>query len=161
MVTAYKYLGIMDQNLSFEPHIEGLVCIVKLKFIFFCRNKSCFSLPAKKPTWFMQFFLPLPDCVDLLFMYAPEQYPKKLDTVQYIIMPYGSLLAVEITFTTVFSMLSQRAHLCLSADTCIVWHLFINLSLGCLLYVFALTCITVKSIQFVLYKYFINYCPQS
>lgn len=82
-VTSYKYLGIfIEENLTFKLHIDKLVTKLKLKLGFFFRNKSCFSLQVRKHL-VLTTFLPLLDYGDLLFMNAPEQYLRKLDTVYH------------------------------------------------------------------------------
>ena len=83
LVKSYKYLGILiDDNLSFKCHIDKLVSKLKLKLGFFFRNKSCFSFQVRKHL-ITTTFLPLLDYGDLLFMNAPDQYLKKLDTVYH------------------------------------------------------------------------------
>ena len=83
LVRSYKYLGILiDDNLSFKSHIDKLVSKLKLKLGFFFRNKSCFSFQVRKHL-ITATFLPLLDYGDLLFMNAPDQYLKKLDTVYH------------------------------------------------------------------------------
>ena len=48
-VSQYKYLGIIiDDALSFKPHIQQLLKKLKIKLGFYFRNKSCFSFEAKK-----------------------------------------------------------------------------------------------------------------
>jgi len=48
-VSQYKYLGILiDDSLSFKPHIQQLVKKLKLRLGFYFRNKSCFSFEAKR-----------------------------------------------------------------------------------------------------------------
>ena len=48
-VSSYKYLGIwIDDKLSFKVHINTLVKKLKVKLVFFFRNKSCFTFSAKK-----------------------------------------------------------------------------------------------------------------
>ena len=82
-VNSYKYLGfIIDENLSFKLHIEKLVSKLKIKLGSFFRNKSCFLWQARKRL-FTATFLPLLDYGDLLFINAPDQYLKKLDTVYH------------------------------------------------------------------------------
>lgn len=55
----------------------------------------------------MHFFFPLLDYGDLLFMNAPVQYLKRLDTIYHVL-----LLAVEIVYITVLCMLLLNGHLC-------------------------------------------------
>jgi len=46
---SFKYLGfLIDDSLSFKPHIQQLVKKLKLRLGFYFRNKSCFSFDAKK-----------------------------------------------------------------------------------------------------------------
>lgn len=79
MVSTYKYLGlILDQNLSFKPHIEDLVFKLRIKQGFFFREKSHFFLQTRRHLSSASFLLLL-DCGDLLFMNTPHLYLKKLD----------------------------------------------------------------------------------
>ena len=49
MVTNYKYLRfLLDQELSFRDHIANLVRKQRVKLGFYYRNRSCFSLGARK-----------------------------------------------------------------------------------------------------------------
>uniref|UniRef100_A0A3B3HBJ0 ribonuclease H n=1 Tax=Oryzias latipes TaxID=8090 RepID=A0A3B3HBJ0_ORYLA len=48
-VHEYKYLGVLlDDSLTFKPHIENVVKKLKLKLGFLFRNKLCFSFKVKK-----------------------------------------------------------------------------------------------------------------
>lgn len=49
LVHTYKYLGILiDDSLTFKPHVENLVKNLKLKLRFYFQNKLCFSFNTKK-----------------------------------------------------------------------------------------------------------------
>ena len=49
VVACYKYLGIwLDDCLSFELQVNNLLRKLRVKLGFFFRNKSCFSLEARK-----------------------------------------------------------------------------------------------------------------
>jgi len=49
VVTRYKYLGIwLDDCLSFKRQVNNLLRKLWVKLGFFFRNKSCFSLEARK-----------------------------------------------------------------------------------------------------------------
>jgi len=49
VVTCYKYLGIwLDDCLYFKPQVNNLLRKLRVKLGFFFRNKSCFSLEARK-----------------------------------------------------------------------------------------------------------------
>lgn len=71
LATRCKYLGIIDESLTFKPRYENLVKTLKLSFYF--RNKSCFFSAAKRkfvaPT-----FLALLDYDDLLHVHASAQW---------------------------------------------------------------------------------------
>lgn len=83
IVTSYKYPGIIiDQNLSFKTHIEDLVSKLRIKLGFLLRDRSNFSLKARK-SFTLGTFLPLLDVGDLLYLIAPDQYLKKLDAVYH------------------------------------------------------------------------------
>ena len=83
LVASYKYLGILiDDHLTFKPHIDDLVSKLKLKLGFFFRNKYCLSLRVRERLILIT-FLPLLDYGDVLFMNAPEQSLKKLVIVYH------------------------------------------------------------------------------
>uniref|UniRef100_A0A3B4Z3D2 Reverse transcriptase domain-containing protein n=1 Tax=Stegastes partitus TaxID=144197 RepID=A0A3B4Z3D2_9TELE len=83
LVTQFKYLGILiDERLTFRPHVETLVKKLKLKLGFYFRNKPCFSYAARKKL-VEATFLPLLDYGDLLYMHAPAQCLHSLDTVYH------------------------------------------------------------------------------
>lgn len=49
VVSSFKYLGIwLDDGLSFKHHVENLLKKLRLKLGFYFRNKSCFSVEARK-----------------------------------------------------------------------------------------------------------------
>ena len=49
VVDSYKYLGILiDDSLTFQPHVQYLVKKLRLKLGFYFRNKMCFSNNVKK-----------------------------------------------------------------------------------------------------------------
>ncbi|KAI4830607.1 hypothetical protein KUCAC02_002226 [Chaenocephalus aceratus] len=49
VVACYKYLGIwLDDCLSFKLHVNNLLKKLRVRLGFFYRNKSCFSLEARK-----------------------------------------------------------------------------------------------------------------
>ncbi|XP_013857613.1 RNA-directed DNA polymerase from mobile element jockey, partial [Austrofundulus limnaeus] len=74
MVHTYKYLGfLIDDSLSFKPHIQNLVKKLKLKLGFFFRNKIKFSFMIKKRL-VTATFLSLLDYGGLLYMNASAQY---------------------------------------------------------------------------------------
>lgn len=61
-VTTYKYLGIViDDCLSFKPHVHCLLRKLRLKLGFYFRNKLCFSFNVKKRLVASTFFI----CVGL------------------------------------------------------------------------------------------------
>ena len=48
-VNSYKYLGnLIDDSLTFKPHVLYLVKKLRLKLGFYFRNKLCFSFNVKK-----------------------------------------------------------------------------------------------------------------
>lgn len=68
LVKSYKYLGfILECDLSFKSHIANLASKLKVKLGFYYRNKSCFSLRARK-LLVSSSFLPLLDYGDVLYM---------------------------------------------------------------------------------------------
>ena len=49
VVACYKYLGIwLDDCLTFKRHVNNLLNKLRVRLGFFYRNKSCFSLEARK-----------------------------------------------------------------------------------------------------------------
>lgn len=81
LVPSYKYLGILiDDSLTFKPHIQHLVKKLKLKLGFYFRNKSCFSFEAKRR---LATFMPVLDYGDVLYMHASSQCLHAIDTVYH------------------------------------------------------------------------------
>lgn len=69
-VSQYRYLGILiDDALSFGPHVEQLVKRLKVKLGFYFRNKSCLSFEAKKRLVEATFMSVL-DYGDVIYIYA-------------------------------------------------------------------------------------------
>lgn len=49
VVNSYKYLGLLiDDSLTFKPHVLYLVKRLRLKLGFYFQNKLCFSFKVKK-----------------------------------------------------------------------------------------------------------------
>ena len=49
VVTCYKYLGVwLDDCLTFKLQVINLLKKLRVRLGFFFRNKSCFSLEARK-----------------------------------------------------------------------------------------------------------------
>ena len=68
IVSSYEYLGILiDDSLTFKPHVLNLVKKLRLKLGFYFRNKLCFSFNVKKQL-FAATFLSVLDYGDLLYM---------------------------------------------------------------------------------------------
>lgn len=83
VVKSYKYLGIMiDDSLTFKPHVETLVKKLRLKLGFYFRNRMCFSFNVKKRL-VEATFLPVLDYGDHLYMHASSQCLHRLDTVYH------------------------------------------------------------------------------
>ena len=70
VVRMYKYLGVLlDNSLTFKPHIDNLAKKLKLKLCFFFQSKFCFSFEVKK--WLVTAtFLSILDYGDLVYMNA-------------------------------------------------------------------------------------------
>lgn len=82
-VLQYKYLGILiDNSLSFKPHIVELLKKLRIKLGFFFRNKSCFSYEAKKRL-VSATFLSVLGYGDVVYMNASSQCLHSLDTVYH------------------------------------------------------------------------------
>lgn len=83
LVSSYKYLGFhVDERLNFKYHILNLVSKLRVKLGFYFRNRSCFSLGARKRL-VSATFLPLLDYGDVLYMHAPVTCLRSLDTVYH------------------------------------------------------------------------------
>lgn len=82
-VKSFKYLGIIiDENLNFKGHVEQLIRKLRLKIGFYFRNRLCFSFNAKKKL-VAATFLPILDYGDLIYINAPTQVLKQLDSVYH------------------------------------------------------------------------------
>lgn len=83
VVHEYKYLGVLiDDSLTFKPHIEKLVKKLKLKLGFFFCNKLCFSLEVKKHL-VSATCLSVLDHGDLFYMNASSSCLQMVDTVYH------------------------------------------------------------------------------
>lgn len=83
IVDSYKYLGILiDDSLTFKPHVQNLVKKLRLKLGFYFRNKLCFSFNVKKQL-VAATFLSVLDYGDLLYMHSSTQCLLKLDSVYH------------------------------------------------------------------------------
>ena len=83
IVSSYEYLGILiDDSLTFKPHVLNLVKKLRLKLGFYFRNKLCFSFNVKKQL-FAATFLSVLDYGDLLYMHSSAQCLLKIDTVYH------------------------------------------------------------------------------
>ncbi|KAL4006490.1 solute carrier family 24 (sodium/potassium/calcium exchanger), member 5 [Sarotherodon galilaeus] len=83
LVHTYKYLGILiDDSLTFKPHVENLVKNLKLKLRFYFQNKLCFSFNKKKRL-VAATFLPVLDYGDILYMNASAQCLRMVDIVYH------------------------------------------------------------------------------
>ena len=112
---------LIDDRLSFKPHVENLVKKLRVKLGFFFRHKSCFSFLTRKKL-IATTFLPVLDYSDLLYMNAPANCLRSLDTVYH-----GAL-----RFVTGCKALTHRCILyarvewpSLAARRLIHWHIFI------------------------------------
>ena len=114
--TSYKYLGIIvEENLTFKLHIDSLVSKLRLKLGFFFRNKSCFSFQVRNHL-ISTTFLPLLDYGDLLYMNAPNEYLRKLDTVYHSALRFVTGCGNRVHHCTLYATagcpsLSIRRHL--------------------------------------------------
>uniref|UniRef100_A0A3P9K1B3 Reverse transcriptase domain-containing protein n=1 Tax=Oryzias latipes TaxID=8090 RepID=A0A3P9K1B3_ORYLA len=83
VVHEYKYLGVLiDDSLTFKPHVENLVKKLRLKLGFYFRNKLCFSFEVKKRL-VAATFLSVLDYGDLFYMNASAQCLRMIDTVYH------------------------------------------------------------------------------
>ncbi len=118
-VVSYKYLGILfDSQLTFKLHIDKLLSKLKLKLRFYYRNRSLFSLKARKYL-VSATFLPLLDYGDLLYMNAPGYYLKNLTL--FFIAPYALLLVVVIKHIIVLYTRRLSYHRCILDWYCFIY----------------------------------------
>ena len=121
-VSAYKYLGIwIDEKLTFKVHIENLVRKLRVKLGFYFRNRSCFSLQARKRL-INATFLPVLDYGDVIYMHAASSILQTLDTVYH-----GALrFILNVKSRTHHCCLYEMAGLSsLALRRWIHWHIFI------------------------------------
>ena len=82
-VPFYKYLGIfIDEKLSFKMHITELSKKLRVKLVFFYRNKSCFSWDDRK-LLVQSTFMSVIDYGDIIYMHAGSATLRQLDTVYH------------------------------------------------------------------------------
>uniref|UniRef100_A0A8C1PPA9 Reverse transcriptase domain-containing protein n=1 Tax=Cyprinus carpio TaxID=7962 RepID=A0A8C1PPA9_CYPCA len=82
-VSSYKYLGLwIDEKLTFKVHIDKLVRKLRVKLGFYFRNKSCFTLQARRKL-ISATFLPVFDYGDVIYMHAASTTLHTLDTVYH------------------------------------------------------------------------------
>ena len=87
-VSTFKYLGIiLDDNLSFKPHIENLTRKLKVRLGFYFLNKYCFSFVSKKRL-VAATFMPLIDYGDVLYMNACATSLHLLDSIYHCALRY-------------------------------------------------------------------------
>ena len=83
IVDSYKYLGIwLDTKLSYSVHIEHLVKKLRRKIGFLYRNKSCFSVIARR-SLVQSLILSVFDYGDIVYMHASSTVLKSLDAVYH------------------------------------------------------------------------------
>ena len=83
VVSTYKYLGYMiDDHNTFKTHIQNLGKKLKLKVGFYFRNKSCFSLEARRRL-VEATSLPVLEYGDLLYINASAHCLHMLDIVYH------------------------------------------------------------------------------
>lgn len=124
-----KYLGIIiDQNLSFKSHTENLVFKLKPNEVSSLGiHPVC---PSRKENRISAgfFFLPLLDYSDLLFMNAPHQCLKKLDTVYHCALHFITGCGNLVHHCTLYAAAKWPS---LHIQTLLIgWLLYINLNLG-------------------------------
>ena len=83
LVTSYKYLGlIIDGELSFKAHIKYLVSKLRVKLVFYYRNKACFPPKARK-FLISATFMPVLDYCDVVYMCASTSCLQSLTPVYH------------------------------------------------------------------------------
>lgn len=82
-VSSYKYLGIwINDKLSFKLYVANLVRKLKIKIAFYFKNKSCFTLNARKKL-VEATFLPVIDYGDILYTHPATSTLQSLDPVYH------------------------------------------------------------------------------
>ncbi len=82
-VSCYNYLGfLLDEKLSFKPHVDNLVKKMRVKLSFYYRNKACFNLKARKEL-VAATFLSVVDYGDILYMHEAKSVLRSLDSVYH------------------------------------------------------------------------------
>ena len=122
LMICYKYLRILiDDRLSFKPHVENLVRKLRLKLGFFFHHRSCFSFSARKKLVAAN-FLPVLDYGDLLYMYAPANYLCSLDTAYHGALRFITGCKALTHHCTLYAQVEWPS---LAASCLIHWHIFI------------------------------------
>uniref|UniRef100_A0A8C2Q2T0 ribonuclease H n=1 Tax=Cyprinus carpio TaxID=7962 RepID=A0A8C2Q2T0_CYPCA len=82
-VSCYNYLGfLLDEKLTFNPHVDKLVKKLRVKLRFYYGNKACFNLKARKEL-VAATFLSVVDYGDILYMHAAKSVLRSLDSVYH------------------------------------------------------------------------------
>ncbi len=124
LVSSYKYLGfLIDNELFFNAHIANLVSKLKVKFGFYFRNKSCFSLRARK---LLLAFLRLWWCVsDALCLDASQKCLQSLHTAYHCALRFVTGCKRLTHHCTLYA--KSTVLLWMYAGTHIAWVFFIKL----------------------------------
>ncbi len=120
LVSKYKYLGVLiDDSLSFGPHIQNLVRKLKSKLGLF-RVKQCLSFAARKRL-IAATFLSVLDYCDIIYMQAPKHCLQALDSVYH-----GASLIQKPLLIIVYCTLQLDGRRCHPVDLSICTYLYIK-----------------------------------
>ncbi len=76
------WVFLLDEKLSFKPHVDNLVKKMRVKLSFYYRNKACFNLKVRKEL-VAATFLSVVDYGDILYMHATKSVLRSLDSVYH------------------------------------------------------------------------------
>lgn len=139
-VSTFKYLGfILDDDLSFKPHIENLVKKLKIRLGFYFRNKSCFSFQSRKRL-VAATFLSVLDYGDVLYMNACSSSLHMLDSTYHGVLRF---ITGYRSLTHHCTLYAKVGWLSLSARRLLHWYTFIYKTLIGLLPSYLCTYLTI------------------
>lgn len=155
-VSTYKYLGMwLDDKLTFKIHIDALVKKLRVKLGFYFRNKSCFSLEARKKLVHAT-FLSVIDYGDVLYMHAASSILCKLDSAYHASLRFITKAKSLTHHCTLYQLVGWTS---LSLRRQQHWYIFIYKAiLGklppylCRLFVYNTCTYNLRSTQWLLYK---------
>ena len=130
VVCMYKYLGVLlDDSLTFKPHIDNLANKLKLKLGFFHQSKFGFSFEVKKQL-VTATFLSILDYGDLVYMNASAKCLSKIDTVYHASLRFIANCGARTHHCELYSQVGwpslstrRRRHWCTFIYKAMLWQL--------------------------------------